>query len=71
MQTSIKFIIIVEASNTNLRDNEIRQMFRKLHTGYSNMLYNPFYTPGAPIESKKFHGVIKSLLLPSTVTASK
>lgn len=69
--TSIKFIIIVEAANTNLRDNEIRQMFRKLHTGYSNMLYNPFYTPGAPIESKKFHGVIKSLLLPATVTTSK
>ena len=68
LQTSIKFIIIVEASNTNLRDNEIRQMFRKLHTGYSNMLYNPFYLPGAPIESKKFHGVIHSLLLPSSTT---
>ena len=40
--TSIKFILIVEASNTNIRDNEIRQMFRKLHNGYSNMLYNPF-----------------------------
>ena len=33
--TSIKFILIVEASNTNIRDNEIRQMFRKLHQGYS------------------------------------
>ena len=52
----------VEASNTNLRDNKIRQMFRKLHAGYSNMLYNPSYVPGAPIDSKKFHGVIQSLL---------
>ena len=33
--TSLKFILIVEASNTNIRDNEIRQMFRKLHQGYS------------------------------------
>jgi hypothetical protein len=62
--TSIKFIIIVDASNTNIRDNEIRQMFRKLHNGYSNMLYNPFYVPGAKIESKKFHAVVQSLLLP-------
>lgn len=62
--TSIKFIVIVEASNTNIRDNEIRQMFRKLHTGYSNMLFNPFYVPGEPITSKKFESVIKSLLLP-------
>lgn len=64
--TSIKFIIIVEASNTNIRDNEIRQMFRKLHAGYSNMLFNPFYVPGEPIQSKKFDGVIKSLLLPAS-----
>lgn len=63
--TSIKFILIVEASNTNIRDNEIRQMFRKLHNGYSNMLYNPFYVPGTPIDSKKFHAVVQSLLLPS------
>ena len=64
--TSIKFIIIIEASNTNIRDNEIRQMFRKLHNGYSNMLYNPFYVPGTPITSKKFHSVVQSLLLPSS-----
>ena len=63
--TSIKFIVIVESSNTNIRDNEIRQMFRKLHTGYSNMLYNPFYLPNTPIESKKFDAVVQSLLLPS------
>ena len=43
--TNIKFIVIVESSNTNIRDNEIRQMFRKLHTGYSNMLYNNTLSP--------------------------
>lgn len=31
--TNVKFVIIVDASNTNIRDNEIRQMFRKLHNG--------------------------------------
>ncbi len=69
--TSVKFIIIVEATNTNIRDNEIRQMFRKLHAGYSNMLFNPFYLPGQPIESKKFDAVVKSLLLPVSSAAAK
>jgi hypothetical protein len=62
--TNVKFVIIVDASNTNIRDNEIRQMFRKLHNGYSNLLYNPFYMPGTRIESKKFNVVVQSLLLP-------
>lgn len=64
--TSVKFVIIIDASNTNIRDNEIRQMFRKLHNGYSNLLYNPFYLPGTPIESKKFTAVVQSLLLPNS-----
>ena len=63
--TNVKFVIIVDASNTNIRDNEIRQMFRKLHNGYSNLLYNPFYVPGTKIESKKFNAVVQSLLLPN------
>ena len=45
--TRIKFILIVDSSNaTSLRDNEIRQMFRKLHTVYTQLLSNPFYVPG-------------------------
>ncbi|XP_025833414.1 trafficking protein particle complex subunit 2-like protein [Agrilus planipennis] len=30
--TKIKFIIVAESTNTALRDNEIRSMFRKLHS---------------------------------------
>lgn len=67
--TKIKFVIIVDSSSTNqLRDNEIRQMFRRLHVGYTNMLSNPFYVPGTPIESKKFDIVVKSLLAPLPVS---
>lgn len=60
--TNIKFIIVVEASNASLRDNEIRQMFRKLRDAYTVALWNPFYTPGTTIESKKFDAVIASLM---------
>ena len=68
--TKIKFIIIVDSSNTTLRDNEIRQMFRKLHIAYTNLLSNPFYVPGTSIESKKFFSIIESLMAPPAPAAS-
>ena len=58
----IKFIIIVDSSNASLRDNEIRQMFRKLHTAYTQLMSNPFYVPGDPISSPKFSTIVKSIL---------
>ena len=60
--TNIKFIVVIDASNATLRDNEIRQMFRKLRDGYTNVLWNPFYLPGTKIESKKFDAVVASLM---------
>ena len=68
--TKIKFIVIVESSNTTIRDNEIRQMFRKLHIAYTNLLSNPFYIPGTSIESKKFFALVNSLMAPPASAAS-
>ena len=59
--TKIKFVIVVE-SNTTLRDNEIRSMFRKLHNAYVDMVCNPFYTPGENIVSKSFENVVTSMM---------
>ncbi|CAH1779537.1 unnamed protein product [Owenia fusiformis] len=61
--TKIKFVIVVETSNTSLRDNEIRSMFRKLHNAYVDMLCNPFYTPGENITSKAFERIVNSMML--------
>ena len=55
-------MIIVDASNTSLRDNEIRQMFRKLHIAYTQLMSNPFYVPGEEIKSKKFEAVVQGLM---------
>ncbi|XP_034257075.1 trafficking protein particle complex subunit 2-like protein [Thrips palmi] len=60
--TKIKFIVIVEATNTTLRDNEVRQMFRRLHAAYTDVVCNPFYIPGDHIVSKKFESVVKSIM---------
>lgn len=60
--TKVKFVIVVESSNTNLRDNEIRGMFRKLHNAYVDMLCNPFYIPGEPVTSKIFNNTVISMM---------
>ncbi len=60
--TKIKFVIVVESSNTALRDNEIRGMFRKLHNAYVDMLCNPFHIPGEKITSKTFDRVVTAMM---------
>lgn len=60
--TKIKFVIVVDPSNTQKRDNEIRSMFRKLHNAYTEVVCNPFYVPGETIKSKMFDSVISSML---------
>ncbi|XP_044746383.1 trafficking protein particle complex subunit 2-like protein [Coccinella septempunctata] len=60
--TKIKFIIVVDSSNMALRDNEIRSMFRKIHSEYTDIVCNPFYTPGEPITFKSFTTTIKNIM---------
>nr|CAG4636639.1 EOG090X0HN8 [Eubosmina coregoni]SVE70158.1 EOG090X0HN8 [Eubosmina coregoni] len=50
--TKIKIVIIIDSTNSLLRDNEIRALFRKLHNSYSELVSNPFYTPGDTITAK-------------------
>ncbi|CAH1270857.1 TRAPPC2L [Branchiostoma lanceolatum] len=61
--TKIKFVVVVESSNTALRDNEIRTMFRKLHNAYTDLVCNPFYTPGDRITSRVFEKVVNAMML--------
>lgn len=64
--TKVKFVIVVESSNTSLRDNEIRSMFKKLHNAYVDMLCNPFHIPGETITSKTFENVVLSMMQQET-----
>nr|CAI5834554.1 unnamed protein product [Callosobruchus analis] len=60
--TKIKIIIIVDSTNTALRDNEIKSMFKKIHSEYADVVCNPFYIPGEPITSKSFAMNIESIM---------
>ncbi|PWA18949.1 hypothetical protein CCH79_00005029 [Gambusia affinis] len=59
--SKVKFVIVVDSSNTSLRDNEIRSMFRKLHNSFTDVMCNPFYNPGDPIQSNQ-HLLVLTLL---------
>jgi len=61
--TRVKFVLIVAAaSNMTLRDNEVRLMFRRIHSAYVDLVSSPFYTPDEKIVSRQFEDVIVSLM---------
>ncbi|CAG9859967.1 unnamed protein product [Phyllotreta striolata] len=60
--TKIKFVIVVDSTNVVLRDNEIRSMFRKIHSEFADIVSNPFYIPGEPIISKNFTTSMKNIM---------
>ncbi|XP_014444844.2 trafficking protein particle complex subunit 2-like protein [Tupaia chinensis] len=60
--SKVKFVMVVGSSNTALRDNEIRSMFRKLHNSYTDVMCNPFYNPGDRIQSRAFDSVVTSVM---------
>uniref|UniRef100_A0AAR2L5F3 Trafficking protein particle complex subunit 2-like protein n=1 Tax=Pygocentrus nattereri TaxID=42514 RepID=A0AAR2L5F3_PYGNA len=59
--SKVKFVIVVDSSNTSLRDNEIRSMFRKLHNSFTDVMCNPFYNPGDPIQSRAMFTMVSGL----------
>ena len=60
--TKIKFLIVIDAPDGMIRENSIREMFRRLHAAYINAIFDPFYVPGTPITSKKFLAVVNGML---------
>ncbi|KAF7664753.1 hypothetical protein LDENG_00167620 [Lucifuga dentata] len=63
--SKVKFVIVVDSSNTSLRDNEIRSMFRKLHNSFTDVMCNPFHNPGDPIQSKAFDSIVSGMMVQS------
>ncbi|XP_015671169.1 trafficking protein particle complex subunit 2-like protein [Protobothrops mucrosquamatus] len=61
--SKVKFVMVVDSSNTALRDNEIRSMFRKLHNSYTDVMCNSFYNPGDQIQSRAFDNTVMSMMV--------
>eukprot|EP00128_Syssomonas_multiformis_P002323 Colp12_sorted_trinity150504_noHs@18647 len=60
--TKIKMIAVINDYDTAVKDSEIKTFFRRLHTLYTDMVCNPFYTPGDKIESPAFQKGVSQLM---------
>ncbi|EAT36697.1 AAEL008223-PA [Aedes aegypti] len=60
--TKVKFVIVIDSSNTSFRENEVRSMFRNLHSLYTDAVCNPFYIPGEPLTSKTFDRNVRNII---------
>ncbi|MFH4984769.1 hypothetical protein AB6A40_011478 [Gnathostoma spinigerum] len=60
--TKVKIILVTDVGCTVLKDQEIRLIFKKLHTAYFEALANPFYKPGDPIQSRRLDGAVREVI---------
>uniref|UniRef100_A0AC34QL46 Trafficking protein particle complex subunit 2-like protein n=1 Tax=Panagrolaimus sp. JU765 TaxID=591449 RepID=A0AC34QL46_9BILA len=56
--TQIKFMIVVDATNQSIKEQDMRVIFKKIHTIYSNIILNPFYELGTAIKSRELDALI-------------
>ncbi|KAK9393430.1 trafficking protein particle complex subunit 2-like [Crotalus adamanteus] len=61
--SKLKFVLVVDSSNTALRHNEIRRMFRTLRNSYTDVMCNSFYNPGDQIQSRAFDNTVMSMMV--------
>uniref|UniRef100_A0A914BWZ5 Trafficking protein particle complex subunit 2-like protein n=1 Tax=Acrobeloides nanus TaxID=290746 RepID=A0A914BWZ5_9BILA len=59
--TNIRFILVVDANNAMLKDQDIRAMFKRLHTNYCKAIFNPFYVPSNIMHSKYLNEVVSEI----------
>uniref|UniRef100_A0A0N5AD40 Fe_hyd_lg_C domain-containing protein n=1 Tax=Syphacia muris TaxID=451379 RepID=A0A0N5AD40_9BILA len=50
--TNVKMLLVTDIGNVSLKDQDIRAIFKRLHSAYCDALSNPFYTVGEPMKSK-------------------
>ncbi|KAI8608762.1 Sedlin, partial [Chytriomyces sp. MP71] len=63
--TKIKFITIISMTDASIKDIEMKNLFRRLHSQYIALVNNPFYeVETAPkITSKKFQAAVDVMVL--------
>lgn len=58
--THIKFVLVLDEAAP--RDEELKRLFKRLHSLFVDVTCNPLYTHGLPITSRKFdEGVLEIL----------
>ncbi|KAJ3109611.1 Trafficking protein particle complex subunit 2-like protein [Phlyctochytrium planicorne] len=70
--TKIKFIVVVSITESSIKDIEMKNLFRRIHNAYINLVANPFWDPDSanPIKSRLFTAMITELAARSGPNAS-
>ncbi|KAI6240847.1 Trafficking protein particle complex subunit 2-like protein [Aphelenchoides fujianensis] len=61
--TQVKFLLIFDAADVSVRDQDVRSYFKRLHVAYCNAVCNPFFQRNCALTSKRFHQFVRSLTL--------
>eukprot|EP00842_Homolaphlyctis_polyrhiza_P000421 jgi/Hompol1/137/HPOL_003276-RA len=70
--TRVKFILMVAATDTAIKDQEIKALFRRIHSAFIDLQFDPFWDPESiqMIQSQKFARRIDDLVAKNTAAAS-
>ncbi|TPX35887.1 hypothetical protein SmJEL517_g01806 [Synchytrium microbalum] len=62
--TRVKFLIVIQLADFAVKDVELKNIFRKIHQAYVNLILNPFYDPESNqlITSKSFTKSMEELV---------
>ncbi|KHJ78903.1 Sedlin, region, partial [Oesophagostomum dentatum] len=50
--TGVRMILVLEANNIDMKDLDVRGIFKRFHGLYCSAISNPFYVFGSEIQSK-------------------
>mmetsp|Transcript_17753 Transcript_17753/g.57404 ORF Transcript_17753/g.57404 Transcript_17753/m.57404 type:complete len:139 (+) Transcript_17753:1744-2160(+) len=58
--TRVKFVMVLD--DAEVKDADVRMVFRRFHSAYVDAVCNPFHTPGQRLVSKNFDARIRAAL---------
>lgn len=57
-----KFLLVIDTHASQLRDEELRTLFKRLHMAYVDAVSNPFVSPEAIITSSRFDTSVRAIV---------
>uniref|UniRef100_A0A914XJU2 Trafficking protein particle complex subunit 2-like protein n=1 Tax=Plectus sambesii TaxID=2011161 RepID=A0A914XJU2_9BILA len=63
--TRVKFVLVVGAGNNVFKDQDVRAIFKRLHSAYCDAIANPFHAPGEFLASRALIDTARDVLVKS------
>lgn len=59
--TNTRAKLVIAVDDPVVKDDEMRAIFRRMHTAFVDAVSNPFYTHGSPLISPRFDASIRTI----------